>query len=297
MGKMYYSEEEACQKLGVDADGLMTGFIQTAKLQMYQDGANHVFKADDVDALVGDDGASLSDADSTPDVGGEMRKEDTVITAEGISIFDDEELEIEEADPMANTQIAPSLDDHIALDGVGSGSGLLDLTRESDDTSLGAGIFDGVDIEGIGSGLGSGLGTGLGSGLGSGIGSDIGLGSGFDNGMSTAPVGTMSTGFGGAPPTFVEAVDPSSGLFSGLLVGAAMLMLVVAAVSLGGLYDNAGLSTILQNNLAILIVGGIVLAIVAAIVGFMVGKSFQQKNEAMQRTEESEPVTEMSDSL
>jgi PAS domain S-box-containing protein len=60
-------------------------------------------------------------------------KEDTVITAEGISIFDDEDLEIEAADPMAKTQIAPSLDDQVAIEGVGSGSGLLDLTRESDE--------------------------------------------------------------------------------------------------------------------------------------------------------------------
>ena len=72
-------------------------------------------------------------------------KEDTVITAEGISIFDEEDLEIESADPLAKTQIAPSLEDQIAIDGVGSGSGLLDLTRESDDTSLGAEVLDRSD--------------------------------------------------------------------------------------------------------------------------------------------------------
>lgn len=56
----------------------------------------------------------------------------------GISVFDDDELEIE-SDPMGETQIAASVKD---LDSVGSGSGLLDLTRESDDTSLGAELLD-----------------------------------------------------------------------------------------------------------------------------------------------------------
>ncbi len=56
----------------------------------------------------------------------------------GISVFDDDELEIE-SDPMGETQIAASVKE---LDSVGSGSGLLDLTRESDDTSLGAELLD-----------------------------------------------------------------------------------------------------------------------------------------------------------
>lgn len=293
MGKMYYSEEETCQKLGVDADGLMSDFVRKSKLQMYPDGANHVFKVDDVDALVAgsaqDDTTDLSDADKPVDTSDVTKKEDTTITAKGISIFDDEELDIEEADPMARTQIAPSLDDHVALDGVGSGSGLLDLTRESDDTSLGAGIFDGVDVEGIG--------TGLGSGLGSGIGSDMGIGSGFSSGgMGT----TAATGrqFDTQPPTFVEAVDPGEGLFGGLLVGATVLMLVVSAAALAGLYGNAGLATTLQNNLAIFIIGGIVVAIIAAVIGLLVGKSFQQRIEAVQQmeavqeTEDGEPAAE-----
>jgi hypothetical protein len=56
----------------------------------------------------------------------------------GISVFDDEEMAIE-ADPMGETQITSSVED---FDSVGSGSGLLDLTRESDDTSLGPELED-----------------------------------------------------------------------------------------------------------------------------------------------------------
>jgi excisionase family DNA binding protein len=56
----------------------------------------------------------------------------------GISVFDDDELPIT-ADPMGETQISAGVPE---LETVGSGSGLLDLTRESDDTSLGAELLD-----------------------------------------------------------------------------------------------------------------------------------------------------------
>ena len=45
---------------------------------------------------------------------------------------------IEHVDPSAQTAITGGIREQINLEGVGSGSGLLDLTRESDDTSLGA---------------------------------------------------------------------------------------------------------------------------------------------------------------
>jgi len=55
-----------------------------------------------------------------------------------ISVFDDEEMGIA-VDPMGETRIAPGVDE---LEAVGSGSGLLDLTQVSDDTSLGAELLD-----------------------------------------------------------------------------------------------------------------------------------------------------------
>jgi len=67
------------------------------------------------------------------------KDDDTKITqAPAISVFDDDELE-GAVDPMGETQLASGVDD---LEAVGSGSGLLDLTRESDDTSLGAELLD-----------------------------------------------------------------------------------------------------------------------------------------------------------
>src|SRR5882672_1464555 len=57
----------------------------------------------------------------------------------GITVFDVDDSQ--RVDPSAQTAINAGVQDQINLEGVGSGSGLLDLTRESDDTSLGA-VFD-----------------------------------------------------------------------------------------------------------------------------------------------------------
>ena len=56
----------------------------------------------------------------------------------GISVFDDDELQIP-SDPGGETRISSGVD---SLEAVGSGSGLLDLTQEKDDTSLGAELLD-----------------------------------------------------------------------------------------------------------------------------------------------------------
>jgi len=61
-------------------------------------------------------------------------------TKVGISVFDDDELPLA-ADPMGETQISATVPE---LEAVGSGSGLLDLTREKDDTSLGAELLGSI---------------------------------------------------------------------------------------------------------------------------------------------------------
>ncbi|NOT01586.1 MAG: hypothetical protein HOP29_13265 [Phycisphaerales bacterium] len=88
------------------------------------------------DALSLDDEAVSSDATSVT-----KGKDDTVVSSVGISVFDEEELE-QSADPKAKTMMTGSAAGGTGLEGVGSGSGLLDLTRESDDTSLGAELLD-----------------------------------------------------------------------------------------------------------------------------------------------------------
>jgi hypothetical protein len=58
-----------------------------------------------------------------------------VVPSVGVNVFDDDELD-EMVDPLAQTAVIDVAG--LGIEGMGSGSGILDLTRESDDTSLGA---------------------------------------------------------------------------------------------------------------------------------------------------------------
>lgn len=68
----------------------------------------------------------------------------SAIPSVGISVFDDDELD-EQVDPLAQTAVSDIAG--LGLEGTGSGSGILDLTRESDDTSLGAELLDEIYTE------------------------------------------------------------------------------------------------------------------------------------------------------
>ncbi len=67
-----------------------------------------------------------------------VAKEGTKFSKVGINVFEDEDLGVE-TDPMGETQISGGVED---FDAVGSGSGLLDMTQETDDTSLGSELLD-----------------------------------------------------------------------------------------------------------------------------------------------------------
>jgi len=269
--KMYYSEQEAAEKLGGQEQ--LNQYVEQGQLRAYPDGNKRMFKAEDVDALGGGeeeialtpadtqtpagDQASLSEADAEsekPD-----SKEDTVITSEGISIFDDEDLEIETADPMAKTQVAPSVEDQVLLEGTGSGSGLLDLTRESDDTSLGAEVLEHIDMEGSVGGEPAGMEPQAGA-------------------YAVQPQAPM------APPTYVEPVDATSGLFTGVLLACLVLGILTVFVTLavsGGVIPPFVQK--LRENSIILIVAGVVVAALFGLFGWLLGKSVAAKQEAMQR--------------
>ncbi len=252
MAKVYYTDVEAAAKLNISMNEL-ANYVRDGKLRSFQDGLKKMFKVEDVDKLAGagevelapaDSGISLSEADKPRPTG----KEDTVITAEGISIFDDEDLEIEAADPMAKTQIAPTLDEQVSIEGVGSGSGLLDLTRESDDTSLGE-VLEHID-EPTSAAVGSSL--------------------------EGEEAGTAAVGVAEGPavmPVFVEVTDPASGAFNGILVALAVVMLGASMVAIGVLMRSAGLASSLHENLIPALIIGLVVVIAGAAIGFMMGKS------------------------
>lgn len=289
--KIYYTQEEAVLKLG--SVERLESLEAEQKIRVFRDGSKKMYKADEIDELASEvvfeeqldltpedtgeielipaddtsDQSAIGLADTDLGTLGLAGKDDTVITSEGMSIFDDEDLEIDTANPMAKTGITPSMADQISLEGTGSGSGLLDLTRESDDTSLGAEVLDHIDMEGS-------LDTSL-------------QGEPAGATASYAPVPDMvESSFEAQPavtaaPTAavpVVAVDPSVGFFSGLLVGCCLVAMLIGMVTLGGLRGIVpNFVEILNANLLIVFGSCAAVVVISGVVGLFIGKSTTAK--------------------
>ena len=177
MAGMFYSLQEVTDRLGKSEDEVRK-LIKQGKLREFRDGTKLLFKVEEVDALVADAGVSEANAASAesaidllsdetgqitiePDAKdimdaskefdlGELSSADTNITTAGINVLAETDDEYKLADDSrGETQVDESsgdmgsLDDDINLDSVGSsGSGLLDLSLQADDTSLGAVLDD-----------------------------------------------------------------------------------------------------------------------------------------------------------
>jgi hypothetical protein len=161
MAKSFYNADEAAKKVGKSPDEL-TELVKAGKLREFRDGDEVKYKAEDIDKLAPEDaGGSASDAIVLEETGDESsivlaatgsdvlsleeiesddtsaktaagepdkeekRKGDSVVSSVGVSVFDDDELD-DVVDPLAQTAI----------------SDVAGLTRESDDTSLGAELLD-----------------------------------------------------------------------------------------------------------------------------------------------------------
>lgn len=174
MAKMFYTAAEAAARLGKTEDQIKD-LVRNGQLREFRDGGTINYKADDIESLAtksgtsigrsasasgeivlepvedsgialapsGSDVLSLADVDSEGTQAGaksgQKAKEGTVVSSVGVSVFDDDELD-QSVDPMAQTQVS-SLSG-LGIEGPGSGSGILDLSRERDDTSLGAELLD-----------------------------------------------------------------------------------------------------------------------------------------------------------
>lgn len=180
------------------------------------------------------------------------------MSGSGISVFGAEEGE--RADPMAQTNISGSIQDQVNLEGVGSGSGLLDLTRESDDTSLGAELLDeiapspgriqpGAETQMAGSGSLPGFGT---------------------ISTTSAPQGRV-----GGAPVYVEATDPMAPAFGGAALGATLVTLFGIFVLISAMSGfRAGiLDTFADYSIWVIAGIGLVISIVFFVIGLIIGKA------------------------
>jgi hypothetical protein len=174
----------------------------------------------------------------------------------GVNVFTADDS-VEHADPAAQTAITP-MGDAVNLEGVGSGSGLLDLTRESDDTSLGAELLDEIAPGAAKKGGRRATDSGIAAGQ-------------VDEGR-----GRVIT----PPITFAEAPDPSAPAFAGMAFGAALFSLVgclvVACATLGtrpAVVDMIAGKPGDHRPIWMILAFGLVPAIVFGIIGLVAGKS------------------------
>ncbi len=145
-GSVSYKVEEVDELLGGDSliDLGSASASGEVVLEPAEDSGIELSPADD-DILSLEEVDSADTSGGTTSIGGKedtasRAKSDSVVPSVGINVFDDDELD-ESVDPLAQTAVT-DLGGLGGLDGVGSGSGILDLTKESDDTSLGAELLE-----------------------------------------------------------------------------------------------------------------------------------------------------------
>lgn len=263
MAKMFYSLDEACQKLG-KSEAEVKSMVSSGQLQEYRDGERLMFKVDQIDLLTHDDGD-----DDSP-----FRLEDSAAGGSGLGLSGSG-ISLEESragdsgasgsrlgmEPGDDTRLGQTFEEDLSLDAVGSGSGLLDLTRESDDTSLGAELLEEVysgeehiDIPANASGL-------------------------FPA-QPTEPVADESMAVSGvaAMPMIIESYDgSSSGLGVGLMIGALAAMVVLSIVTialvLGATPQLAMTMTSSSGSMMIWSGGLLGLTILLGIIGLVIGKA------------------------
>lgn len=270
MAKMFYSIEEAAEKLKVSTDQVRE-MASRGQLQEFRDRDRLMFKREQVDLLAGggdDDIIPLAESDglepltlasSGSNAGVSGEKDST-----GISIFEADATD--EADANAVTRVSNSPGSFVDPgDKSASGSGgLLDLTREGDDTSLGANLLEDVyGSETVANQTAAEPAIG-GDGL---FESAPGADSGEPMGMGAAAAGGMLV---------AEPFDGTwSGIAGGLAVGASFAMIVgLAAMILSLTTPTGGLVSAFGDNFMILI--GVMFGVLALCAG--IGFAFGRKS-------------------
>jgi excisionase family DNA binding protein len=299
MAKMFYTLEEAAQKLGVDEQAIKDMAARN-ELQQFRDGDKLMFKRDQVDAKSSSGGSDgpMELADSGIEDAIDL-KNDTAVGVEpespneatGVSVFDAGEIDL--ADPMAQTQVTgPMIDDEeLALESVGSGSGLLDLTRESDDTSLGAELLDeiypGSDTNASATGISMESAVGSSGVFDGEISMETGTSgpSGLENLSGAEPAAPApAAGATRSTTTYEEPNDPAGSLFgAGMLFGVLLAMIVGLAAIVPAIYGVEGtlVSSLYpkengayQPTNVYAVAGGILaVSVIFGVVGMVIGKS------------------------
>jgi hypothetical protein len=181
-----------------------------------------------------------------------------------ISLLDDLENITIPADPMAETVVSSE-----GIEGTPGGSGLMDLARESDDTSLGAELYDEpADAEAVPAG-----------------------GSGAPAAVAPAEaIPTASAEYYVAPAAGYQIVDPMAPAFIAMsVVGLIGLLVAGMAVAAGVMGSWPSLLDLLYKYVLYYLLAAIVAAGAAFGIGFMLNRQAESRRYARSRVGAAEP--------
>jgi hypothetical protein len=272
MAKMFYSLDEAAAKLGKSPDQVKE-MADKGQLDQFRQREGLVYKKEQVDLLAtgdddggmipladsgGRDAINLSDSDSARP--GESTKEKS-----GISIFEADDLD-DSVDASAQTQITGSVGGVKMNDNAGSGSGLLDLTRDSkDDTGIGPGILNDVykgadDKEGTGQDM-------VGAATSASDRNAL-----FESAGVQSDASMAAAGGGMVPMAMAFPIDKFTGPAAGLAVGMIITVAVALAVVLLAMTGTTGGLVAMVGENLLPIAGGLAgLTLICAVLGFVLG--------------------------
>lgn len=262
MSKMFLTMEEAAEQIGKSVDDVKK-MISDGKLQEFKQNDEIMIKSEQL-ALVAEDGevnlddSVIGDAMSLEDSFSDMIElDDASSSGSAIGLADSNEATGISAFDTALAQEPPSAaagsDDELNLDNLDSGSQMLDLTRESDDSMAGAELMtqsfedeEMLDLPSSASGIFNRM-------------DDDGGAQGVAAALGNSPMSV---------PMVVEEYDgASSGMALGGMIAAALAFIVVAIMATGG----TGIASWFNSTMGL----GIPLIVLVVLlgVGFVVGRA------------------------
>jgi hypothetical protein len=296
------AEVEATSELGLAPEG--TGADETAageeellllnEDQPIADGTAEITAEGTAEGTAdGSEEISLAAESGVLAAGSDITDADTALTTgEGVNVLGESSTDFNVTDDsMAETAVGPAgssaeasleeIEDDVSLDSFGSGSGLLDLSLQADDTSLG-GILDEIyTSEGGEAAEGSGE-AGAAEGEPAGVGEEAGS---FDDITAEAehpaggeeempvpePVAIMPTAMGGV---YAEAAPDAQSNILGMLLFLPMLaLLYTTIVAVAGLrHVTPSILSSIQGLIWYLLGGAIVVSLIVVAVSFMAGR-------------------------
>lgn len=265
MHKMFLTMEEAAERIGGSVDDIKK-MISDGKLQEFKQGDEMMVKSDQIDLLEGASQASLEGSgigdkisleDSFTEV---IELDDASASGSAIGLADSNEATGISAFDTAIGKEVQGKDDDINLDSFGSGSQLLDLTRESDDSMAGAELLnqsfeedDPVEIPASASGI-------------------------FKRMEEEGGSDNVAASLGRSPlatPMIVEEYDGSgSGLGLGAMVAASLSLIVVGLIAVTILTGGgSGVAGMITDNLVLGAAIPLILLFILLGVGFVIGRA------------------------